>query len=528
LDVEVVKNGTSNVWTMPKPYSYYRDFDIDDDDYASWADYVVASGSLQPTGSAVVNAQVLLDILNHPDHGEDNSPFSDGSSCWFVHSYNDVDWWKGVASTWIYVPGYPDEFIDGPSLVGQTTYLGDLGDNPGEIDWHSWNKMRFIMAHEYGHNLGLEHLELGSADGSINYGAYGLMRGSVLTPYNNDTLYQNDGFMSLHPRSLATLGWIDVETVESAKEFVLTNVRSEGGYAIEIPATSIGGSSSLESFILSYHENQGWDADYPTWGVAIWHNRYSNNLLKQGWMDLEAASKRWYCNHNTDIEDADTGVDMGDRLWWTANPGCPVQHVDYYDYFFSFYSPGEPGDFFNPDSCATSSWGNQEVIEFSFRTNPNTNLSISDSDRLAGDTIETSLAVLMAFPDLGGSPTVTVMPAPYELILTPATSAEVAFGGTVEVTWADYFADTDDADTIMDQVIVSFSRDGPSGPFLPVGTAAYDAHSFDWVVDDQRFVSIEDLRGQLKVEFTNTVTDLVGPSTVDSMRVAGTALAWEW
>jgi len=224
------------------------------------------------------------------------------------------------------------------------------------------------------------------------------------------------------------------------------------------------------------------------------------------------------------------GVDMCDSLWWTPHEGCDIPNEFYADgngVGFRFFWSGQYNDFFNPDWCDTETWDNQEVVEFSFRTNPNTNLSISDSDRHAGDTIETSLAVLMAFPDLGGSPTVTVMPAPYELILTPVTGDTVKVGDTVEVTWGDYFTDTDDADTIMDQVNVSFSRDGPSGPFVHLGTAAYDAHSFMWVVD-QRFVSIEDLRGQLKVEFTNTVTDLVGPSTVDSMLIEGTALAWEW
>ena len=119
------------------------------------------------------------------------------------------------------------------------------------------------------------------------------------------------------------------------------------------------------------------------------------------------------------------------------------------------------------------------------------------------------------------------MPAPYELILTPVTGSEVAVGDTVEVTWDDYFAGTIFADTIMDQVDVSFSRDGPSGSFVHLGTADYDAHSLPWVID-QRFVSVGDLRGQLKVEFTNTVTDLVGHSTVDSILVDGSAQAWEW
>jgi len=233
LDVEVIKNGTSNVWTMPKPYSYYRDFDEDNDDYAMWEDYVFPGS----TGSTVVNAQVLLDILNHLDHGVDNSPFSDGSSCWFVHSYNDVDGWEGQARTNIYPSAYPDSFIPGQVLIGFTTHLGDWDDGDQEIDWRTWNQMRFIMAHEYGHNLGLPHLELWNYDPSVNYGAYGLMRGSVLTPSNNDSMYENDGFISLHPRSLSTLGWIDVETVESAKKFDLTNLRSEGGYAIEIPAS---------------------------------------------------------------------------------------------------------------------------------------------------------------------------------------------------------------------------------------------------------------------------------------------------
>ena len=59
LDVEVIKKGTSTVWTMPEPYSYYRDYDRNDDAYAFWDDYV--SGT---TGSAVVNAQVLLDSDN--------------------------------------------------------------------------------------------------------------------------------------------------------------------------------------------------------------------------------------------------------------------------------------------------------------------------------------------------------------------------------------------------------------------------------------------------------------------------------
>ena len=387
--------------------------------------------------------------------------------------------------------------------------------------------MRFIMAHEYGHNLGLPHLELGSRDPSVNYGAYGLMRGSVLTPSDTDSMYQNDGFMSLHPRSLATLGWIGVETVESAEAFVLPNLRSASGYTIEIPATSIGGTSSLESFILSYHENHGWDADYPSSGVAIWHNRYAGESSVNGWMDPEIASKRWECNHSSGIEDADTGVDKCDRRWWTANAGCDTQHIHYDAASFSYYWPGQPNDFFNPAWCATDTWGGQEVVEFSFRTNPNTNLSISASDRLAGDTIETSLAVLMAFPDLGGSPTVTVMPAPYELILTPVTGAEVAVGDTVEVTWDDYFAGTIFADTIMDQVDVSFSRDGSAGSFAPVQYAAYGAHACSWVVDD-RFVSIGDTRGQLKVEFTNTVNDLVGSQIVDAIKVNGVARPWEW
>ena len=192
----------------------------------------------------------------------------------------------------------------------------------GTIDWGplppSFSLMVGIVAHEYGHVMGLPDLY---ATGWTGIGAWGLMgRGAIgwLHNYSNEpnpVLSAWDGPNPLSAWSQMFVGWITPDTVdEDMLEVQVHDVTSSARNAYKIPI------SESEYFLVSNRKNTGsyYDDYAPASGLAIWHvdgNLYHgqnyplpNSNFRHKFVDLECADGLY-----SDTGDADS-VTGGDDI----------------------------------------------------------------------------------------------------------------------------------------------------------------------------------------------------------------------
>ena len=498
--VEIVQTAThDNVWVMPHEYAYYLEPNEFLDSYID---------GTAPEARERINIQTLLDVMSHYEDEIEagNSPLGDADCIWIIHSMNLVNGWAAEASIGHAHDAFPDGFLPNPC----PGFTGKHCKNDGCYDWTT--TMKSICIHEFGHSLGFTHLEYGSAgyDETVTYGAYGPMRSVVL---------QESDFFSYHPRNLETRGWVDKIVIEESGTYNLEDIRSENRTLLEIPGTRIGGASEDERFLISYHTGLEYDSLYVSNGVAVWHD-YNGK-----WMDMEVASGRWRCTGGTDEPMPNDGVDYLDRDYW-IDETCDDESADWGPWGDYFYNEalGGTGDMFNLETCVVRSWGDENVIEFSYRTNPNTNLSTSVI-RLDANTVETTLAILMSFAEDGSAAQLEIMMAPYEKILSPISDNSYDHSeGPIVIEWSDYFL-TNDV-TIIESVRIYYSRDGDPNRYEYVDQVPYRDFAYNWNVDCQD-VSVNEEGGAVRLEFINSRNSEIGVSEVSRIHVTGESCPWE-
>jgi hypothetical protein len=210
-----------------------------------------------------------------------------------------------------------------------------------------------VMAHEYGHALGLPDLYdtsfLSSSDQSIaddgaGIGRWGLMgRGSLGW----------DGILSpFCAWSLAQLGWVDVIEISGDTLGVAIEEIGAGGKVYKVPI------DDDEYFLLEHRKASGraYDRDMPADGLLIWHidERGDNGNEHHKRVDLECADGLF----------SDKGYPAG----VVPDPNAGMDNLDFWAHGDAYQSlhAGNEGD-------ATDVFEGVRHTAFSYRTNPNSN-----------------------------------------------------------------------------------------------------------------------------------------------------------
>ena len=197
-----------------------------------------------------------------------------------------------------------------------------------------------VMAHEYGHLLGLPDLfntDFTRRDGasptedSAGIGHWGLM-GWGATGWHGD-----DGPNSFCAWSRLQLGWAQVTVTSAIEERLDLPQVGQSGAVYQIP---LGGD---EFFLLEYRRRSSsyYDRALPAEGVLIWHAGYESRDLPRFVVDLECADGRW----------TDAGFPLGRQ----AAPSGGEDNLDFWahDQRYAAAHQGNRGDGTDPFDGAT-------------------------------------------------------------------------------------------------------------------------------------------------------------------------------
>ena len=180
-----------------------------------------------------------------------------------------------------------------------TTQRPVKGDRVGDpLPGGDEGSTKYMLAHEFGHFLGLNHTP-GTGDDElediVDMGRYSPMRLGV----EQDVDYVDDSFLPYHPWQITKhaapsghgpIAWIDSTRFEfvgvNTLDIALPNIRSSGGNIVRVD-TKVD--SFLSEFWVIHHQNHEFDAIYDRDGLAIWHMRDPENLssFPRTDMDLE-------------------------------------------------------------------------------------------------------------------------------------------------------------------------------------------------------------------------------------------------
>lgn len=141
-----------------------------------------------------------------------------------------------------------------------------------------------LIAHEFGHLIGLPDLYDTGASGlvSCGVGPYSLMGYGL---YKGDPQRGTLGTLpsNLSPWEKIYLGWSDSQLVSSQYCDKISST-SYADYFLKIPAYS--DRYSKEYFLVEFRKRENFDSDFPTDGILIWHidedivnNRISSNSI---------------------------------------------------------------------------------------------------------------------------------------------------------------------------------------------------------------------------------------------------------
>ena len=346
-----------------------------------------------------------------------------------------------------------------------------------------------IVAHEFGHSIGLQHpgaFNAFTACGdqarmeSYYFGAYNLMRMFHLGGYT---------FQPFHESDLAKLGWVDrIEVSANLRGVEIEDIRSGGSVYhianLDPAATTIGGAPFLtrESFSIALHGGVGDDARivpaggpmYKSTGLAIWHSfEYEQFGFTDAFassLDLETASGRFSDLDHYLEPDPAYGWDNMD-VWFDRQLECaaiPLSQAKSY--------PGAAGDFFSGAGA-----------EFSYRTNPSTancdnNMAIPPGPPytlfVLPQTVENSI-VIRVVEDRGTSMTIDILLAPYEDVSFPNGGEVLQVGESCAIAWTKEFT-TDQPDGIVDTVDIYCDRgEGHDSQLIAAGVDA-TLGSYEW------------------------------------------------
>lgn len=481
--------------TLPPPGNPYGTWMADyntaeyDTNFASMP-YNQAGAGFGASGE--VHAEILTKIL--AAYGPDN-PFMDCDYIFFIHAVKiwegyegnaatslDTDYWQGVLG----------------STRGFHTHRHFTGDQNVK------QTLLTLSAHEFGHNMTLRHPNYWTyPDGTVTYGAYDMMRTPLIYSWGSQ-----QGLFPYSAMQLVDSEWMNAMTVtEEEHDLVLYDVQSSNRNAIVIPIVDCGGLYANERFILSFHQQTGYDARHLSTGLQIWHD------VPWHFSDIEAASGRWSGSlHN--VSDPIDGVDKLDRAYWG-------EQDDEWEFGWHYHTPGYADDFFAVKDTVTYPDG----VEFSYNTNPST-WGSSGLERTDPQSVKTTLFV-RARPRGDDSIFVDVYPMPREEIITPLAGDSVAVGGApMTVSWEHEFLNQGpDAINVLDQVQIWFSPyNGAPYSYLPVDTVDYADTGFDWYPTGEDVTD----QGKVKLVFTNDVNDNTTETILDgTVTVTGTAIPWE-
>jgi len=439
-----------------------------------------------------VHAEILTEIL--AAYSPEN-PFVDCDYIFFIHAIPIWTGYQGMATTRLSRNYWQ-------SLLGSTGGFHTHRDNSG-TDHNIKQTLLTLSAHEFGHNMIMPHPNYwGDPDGTVTYGVYDMMRTPLIFSWETQ-----QGLFPYAAMQLVGTEWLSTTTVTDEGTLVLYDVQSSNRNAIVIPIENCGGQYANERFILSYHQQTGYDARHPSTGLQIWHD------VPGHFSDIEAASGRWSGSlHN--ISDPIDGVDKLDRAYWG-------EQDDEWEFGWHYGNPGYADDFFDVNDTVTYPDG----VEFSYNTNPSA-WGSSGLDRQDPQSVKTTLFV-RARPRDAQSIFVDVFPMPREDILTPVAGDSVAVGGApMTVSWEHEFLNQGpDAVNVLDQVQIWFSpHNGAPYSYRLVGTANHADTGFDWYPTGE-FVTDE---GKVKLVFTNDVNENTTETVMaGTVTVTGTAIPWE-
>jgi M6 family metalloprotease-like protein len=482
---------------------------VPNDTYATWmadyntTEYIANSDSMTYNlaeacsgARGEVHAEILTEIL--AAYSPDN-PFADCDYIFFIHAVKFWEGPEGIATT-----NLRSTYWQG--ILGST--LGFAAHRGNDADQNVKQTVLTLSAHEFGHNMHMPHPNYWVLpDGTVTYGVYDMMRTPLILSWGEPGLFPYAAMQ------LVENEWLSAETVtDEEHDLVLYDVQSSNRNAIVIPIENCGGQYANERFILSYHQQTGYDARHPSTGLQIWHD------VPGHFSDIEAASGRWSGSLH-DISDPIDGVDRLDRSFWDENDADP--NHDKSDWNFNFTFEGNEDDFFDVNDTVTYPDG----VEFSFNTNPST-WGSSGLDRQDPQSVKTTLFV-RARPRDAQSIFVDVYPMPREEIATPVAGDSVAVGGApMTVSWEHEFLNQGpDAINVLDQVQIWFSpHNGAPYSYQLVGTANHADTGFDWYPTGD-FVTDQ---GKIKLVFTNDVNENTTETVMaGTVTVTGTATPWE-
>ena len=143
--------------------------------------------------------------------------------------------------------------------------LGTIGGNPSSV-WINGNSNTGILAHEFGHTLGLYHSHALNCHPTI------VTPPCSIVEYGDTTDTMGGGTGHYNAYQKQRIGWLDFNVSPS-----ITTVESSGTYTIdayEFPGTipkalQIARGTTGESFYVELRRNQGWDTNLFRSGVFV-------------------------------------------------------------------------------------------------------------------------------------------------------------------------------------------------------------------------------------------------------------------
>ena len=187
-----------------------------------------------------------------------------------------------------------------------------------------------VMAHEFGHGLGLQDLYdveyQDPSEDSAGIGRWGLMGWGALG-WNDD-----DGPNPMSARSLEQLGWVSVdngrlvEITQDVKDLPIAPVR-DGGTVVRVP---LGGTD--QEYLLLEHRTRAsgyYDRSLPGEGLLVWRvrQRASNNALEQKKMVDLVCADGLYLDAGFPLGQSPDGRSGGDNLdFWAHDAAYRQSH----------------------------------------------------------------------------------------------------------------------------------------------------------------------------------------------------------
>ncbi len=371
--------------------------------------------------------------------------------------------------------------------------------------------LRWIVVHEAGHHLGFPHTSTGICF-FVNYCTDPPTTGSnqyrlnpesyFYGPYSNMRLVQPAamGPTPYHETDLLKRGWLDIVEIDSDTLGIeLADVRlGKTVLRIVTPGTQFSHPNfphleHQQAFTLSYHGGNGMDAFkrmdgnpiYPSKGLAIWNSLLMGRALPTTtWLDsntwdLESAWGRYEDPDTVAVgldawedEDANGGFDNLD-VWvdFSVQNDCATDFAPLYAYFYDY--PGSTKDFFGAMSGK---------LEFSYRTNPNTNGSdtwlVGRNIRRQPQDIPNSM-IIRIVEELSDRVVLDILFAPREAIVFPNGGEILQTGEPYAITWSREYT-TDQPEGIINTVDIYCSRGEGYDDQLIVSGVDATLGSYQW------------------------------------------------